>query len=96
MVLTISSEHEKLVSDMVARGAYQTESDAISAAIDLLGLNDLVERRKSLLNDIELGLAEDDAGDVEVFDDDGLKAFFVDLQNRVLEKQSLTATASQT
>ena len=66
----LSSESETFIAGEIALGTYRSRGDALEAAISLL------RKRKELLERLDEGRRQLDAGNFVDFDEAGLRQFF--------------------
>jgi len=76
MSADISPENERFIETQIAGGAFQTRGEALDAAVDILRL------RKELLDRIDEGRRQLDAGEYVEYDDEGLRKRFDELKAR--------------
>jgi Arc/MetJ-type ribon-helix-helix transcriptional regulator len=72
----ISTDNEAFIQQQVALGIYRDRNDAIEAGIQLL------RQQKALLDRLDEGRRQLDAGDFLEFDEEGLRQFFDGLKER--------------
>jgi len=76
MKVSISPENEQFIAQVVQEGTFQDRADALNAAIELL------RSRSELLAHIDKGTEQLREGQSTVYDDDSLREFFDELQER--------------
>jgi Arc/MetJ-type ribon-helix-helix transcriptional regulator len=72
----LSSDSESFIQQQVALGVYRNRTDAIEAGVELL------RQHKALLDRLDEGRQELDAGEYVEFDREGLRQFFENLKTR--------------
>jgi Arc/MetJ-type ribon-helix-helix transcriptional regulator len=76
MSTDISPENEQFIQQAIRDGWFQTRSQALNAAVELL------KRRRALLAHVDEGTRQLQSGQYVDLDGPGLRAFFDDVQAR--------------
>lgn len=76
----ISSENERFIEQLIEKGAYRDRSEALNAAINLL------RSRVELLAHIDEGTRQLRNGQYTEYDDESLRRYFDELQQRGRER----------
>jgi Arc/MetJ-type ribon-helix-helix transcriptional regulator len=76
MASDLSPDTESFIQQEIAVGAFPSRQDALEAGVELL------RKRKALLEKLDEGRRQLDAGEYVEFDEDGLRQFFEGLKER--------------
>ena len=95
MEVTLSPDLLELIREKVSHGEYPSESDVMSEGLRLLAARDHERKRGQLVAELDRGVAAAKAGDYEEFDEEGLKAFFSELQAEVSENRARRRSPSK-
>ena len=82
MASDLSPDTESFIASEIALGAYPSRHDAIEAGIALL------KKRRELLEKLDEGQRQIEAGEYVDFDEDGLRLFFEGLKERARSRQA--------
>ena len=76
MNVTLTQDQEKLVADKVASGLYNSASEVVREALQLLHERDTLDRlrHEELRRDIAIGVAQADRGELAPLDMEEIKA----------------------
>ena len=78
----LSPDTESFIASEIALGTFQLRGDAIEAGVALL------RKRRELLEKLDEGQRQLDAGEYVDFDEDGLRLFFEGLKERARSRQA--------
>lgn len=78
----LSPDTESFIASEIALGVYPSRHDAIEAGIALL------KKRRELLEKLDEGQRQLDAGEYVDFDEDGLRLFFEGLKERARSRRA--------
>ncbi|HEX7449205.1 MAG TPA: hypothetical protein VF306_16745 [Pirellulales bacterium] len=76
----LSPENEQYIASAVARGAFQSRADALNLGVGLL------KQRHQLLDEIDEGIRQLRAGDLQEYDQDSLQRLFDRIQSEGLAR----------
>jgi Arc/MetJ-type ribon-helix-helix transcriptional regulator len=76
MASDLSPDTESFIQQEIAVGAFQSRQDALEAGVALL------RKRKALLEKLDEGRRQLDAGEFVEFDEEGLREYFDRLKDR--------------
>jgi Arc/MetJ-type ribon-helix-helix transcriptional regulator len=78
----LSPDIESFIAREIALGAFQTRDDALEAGITLL------RKRRELIEKLDEGHRQLEAGEYVEFDEDGLRKFFDGLKERAMSRRA--------
>jgi Arc/MetJ-type ribon-helix-helix transcriptional regulator len=78
----LSPDSESFIASEIALGAFESRDDAIEAGIALL------KKRRELIEKLDEGHRQLEAGEYVEFDEDGLRQFFAGLKERATSKRA--------
>ena len=85
MNVSLTTELERLVSDKVATGMYQTASEVVREGLRLLKQRDDLER---LRRDVRSGLNSLERGEFEEYDVESVHELATDIKSRGVKRRS--------
>jgi len=76
IAITLKSDHENFIEEVVKSGSYITQSEVVAAALDLLKIREEVRKahRQELKKEIQKGISELDRGETQEFTAADIKA----------------------